>query len=98
MRGKGKVLSDLKLVQRDQALVNQRILSQLGGIGKHLSVIENSASAAQPKPQNSVCDRTTAGSSLPASSREGNMHTNLPDLHTLRHERFIQEQVEDRIR
>ena len=43
-------------------------------------------------------DRATASASLPSSSHEGNMHANLPDLHTLRHDRMIREQVEDLIK
>ena len=35
-------------VKPDQDLINQRILSLLKAIGKCLSVIENSASAARP--------------------------------------------------
>ena len=60
--------------------------------------MENSASSARLKVENSVFGRTTASSSLPSSSYEGNMHANLPDLLTIRHDKLIQEQVEDRIR
>ena len=74
-------------------MINQRILSQLDTIGKRLSVIESSTYVACPKVKNSVCGRT----SLPSSSHEGNMHANLPDLHTTTHDKLIQEQVEDRI-
>ena len=42
MHRKGKVMLDPKSeVQPDQALSNQRILSQLDAIGKRLSLIEN---------------------------------------------------------
>ena len=71
-----------------------KILSQLDAIGECLSIIKNSASAAWPEDKISVCDMATVSSSLP----EGNMHASLPDLHTLRHDRLIQEQVEDYIR
>ena len=101
MRGKGKVKPDPRSeVQPDQTLINQRILSQLDAIGKRLSVIENSASVASSKTKNSdsVCGSTTASSSLPSSSQEDTMHAKLPDLHSIRHNKMIQEQVEERIR
>ena len=101
MRGKGKVKPDPRSeVQPDQTLINQRILSQLDAIGKRLSVIENSASVASSKVKNSdsVCGSTTASSSLPSSSQEDTMQAKLPDLHSIRHNRVIQDQVEERIR
>ena len=81
-------------------MINQRILSQLDAIGKRLSVIENSASVASSKVKNSdsVCGSTTASSSLPSSSQEDTMHAKLPDLHSIRHTRLIQDQVEECIR
>ena len=101
MRGKGTVRSDPRSqVQSDQTLINQRILSQLDAIGKRLSVIESSASVASSKVKNSdsVCGSTTASSSLPRSSQEDTMHAKLPSLHSIRHNKLIQEQVEERIR
>ena len=101
MRGKGKVKPDPRSeVQPDQTLINQRILSQLDAIGKRLSVIESSASVASSKVKKSgsVCGSTTASSSLPSSSKEDTMHAKLPDLHTIRHDKLVQEQVEERIR
>ena len=101
LRGKGKVKSDPRSeVQPDQTLINQRILSQLDAIGKRLSVIESSASVASSKVKksSSVCGSTTASSSLPSSSKEDTMHAKLPDLHTIRHDKLVQEQVEERIR
>ena len=101
MCGKGKVRSDPKSeVQQDQTLINQRILSQLDAIGKRLSVIENSASVASSKVKisDSVCGSTTASSSLPSSSQEDTMHAKLPDLHSIRHNKLIQEKVQERIR
>ena len=96
---RGKVMSDPRSeIQPDQTLTNEKILSQLDAIGKQLSVIESSASVAHPKVKNSACGRTTASSSLLSSSYEGNMHANLPELHTIRHDKLIQEQVEERIR
>ena len=101
MRGKGKVRSNPRSeVQPDQTLINQRILSQLDAISKRLSVVENSASVASSKTKNSdsVCGSTTASSSLPSSSQEDTIHAKLPDLHSIRHNKLIQEQVEERIR
>ena len=101
MRGKGKVKPDPRSeVQPDQTLINQRILSQLDAIGKRLSVIENSASVASSKTKNSdsVCGSTSASSSLPSSSQEDTMHAKLPNLHSIRHNKMIQEQVQECIR
>ena len=89
-----KVRSDPRsAVQPDQTLINQRILFQLDAIGKLLSVIENSASVASSKARNSdsVCGSTTASSSLFSSSQEDTMHARLPDLHSIRHIKLIQE-------
>ena len=101
MRGKGKVKSDPRSeVQPQQTLINQGILSQLDAIGKQLSVIENSASVASSNVKNSdsACGSITASSSIPCSSQEDTMHAKLPDLHSIRHNKLIQEQVEERIR
>ena len=101
MRGKEKVRSDPRSeVQPDQTLINQRILSQLDAIGKRLSVIENSASVASSKTKNSdsVCGSTTASSRLPSSSQEDTMHAKLPKLYSIRNNKLIQEQVEERFR
>ena len=99
LRGKGKVKSDPRSEdQLDQTLIHQRILFKLDAIGKRLSVIESSASGATSKVKNSVCGSTTASSSLPSSSHEGNMHAKIPDLHTIRNDKLIQEQVEEHIR
>ena len=96
---KGKLKSDPgSEVQPDQTLINQRILSQLDAIGKRFSVIESSASGATSKVKNSVCGSTTASSSLPSSSHEGNMNVKIPDLHTIKNDKLIQEQVEECIR
>ena len=83
LRGKWRLKSCLRSeVQPDQTLINQRRLPQLDAIGKRLSVIESSASGATSKVKNSVCGNTTASSTLPSSSHEGNMHAKIPDLHT----------------
>ena len=84
--------------QPDQTLINERILSQLDAIGKRLTAIEqSSASAARPKAKK-VTVRDTASSSLNGSFSEGDSVKKLPELHTLRHDRSIQDQVEARIR
>ena len=84
--------------QPDQTLINERILSQLDAIGKRLTAIEqSSASAARPKAKK-VTVRSTASSSLNGSFTEGDSVKKLPELHTLRHDRSIQDQVEARIR
>ena len=67
----------------DQALINQKILSQLGAIGKRLTVIENkSASPAKPKAKKLTKNKRTASSSLRYSSVE-EVGSNMPSLHTL---------------
>ena len=82
----------------DQTLINERILSQLDAIGKRLTAIEqSSASAARPKAKK-VTVRDTASSSLNGSFSEGDSAKKLPELHTLRHDRSVQDQVEARIR
>ena len=83
----------------DQTLINEWILTQLDAIGKHLTAIENSlASAARPKAKKVAVSRGSASSSLNGSSIEGDSVNKLPELHTLRHDRSIQDQVEARIR
>ena len=84
--------------QPDQTLINERILSQLDATGKRLTAIEqSSASAARPKAKK-VTVRGTASSSLNGSFSEGDSVKKLPELHTLRHDRSIQDQIEARIR
>ena len=84
--------------QPDQTMINERILSQLDAIGKRLTAIKKiSASAAQPKAKK-VIVRGTASSSLNESFTEGDSAKKLPESHTLRHDRSVQDQVEDRIR
>ena len=82
----------------DQALINQRILSQLDAIGKRLTVIENkSASPAKPKVKKLTKKKRTASSSLKHSSvEEGD--SNMPTLQTLRNDRSIQDQIQDKLR
>ena len=84
--------------QLDQTLINERILSQLDTIGKHLTAIEqSSASAARPKAKK-VTVMGIASSSLNGSFSEGDSVKKLPELHTLRHDRSVQDRVEARIR
>ena len=84
--------------QPDQKLINERILTQLDAIGKRLTAIEkSSASAARPKAKKVVVTGS-ASSSLNGSITEGDSGKKLPDLHTLRHDRSVQDQVEARIK
>ena len=81
----------------DQALINQQILSQLDAIGKRLTVIESKpASPAKPKAKKLTKKKRTASSSLKPSSVEE--ASNVPSLHTLRNDRPIQDQIQDRLR
>ena len=85
--------------QPDQTVINERILAQLDAIGKRLTAIEeSSASAARPKAKKVTVSRGTASSSLSGSFIEGDTVKKLPELHTLRHDRSVQDQVEARIR
>ena len=85
--------------QPDQTVINDRILAQLDAIGKRLTVIEeSSASAARPKAKKVTVTRGTASSSLSGSFTEGDSVKKLPELHTLRHDLSVQDQVEARIR
>ena len=55
----------------DQALINQKILSQVDATGKMLTVIENkSASPAKPKAKKLTKTKRAASSSLKQSSVE----------------------------
>ena len=82
----------------DQALINQRILSQLDAIGKRLTVIEHkSASPAKPKAKKLTKKKGTASSSLKHSSVE-EVGSDMPSLYTLRNDRSIQDQIQDRLR
>ena len=82
----------------DQALINQKILSLPDAIGKRLTVIENKlASSAKPKAKKLTKKRRTASSSLKPSSVE-EVGNNMPSLNTLRNDRSIQDQIQDRLR
>ena len=74
-----------------QALINQKILSQLKAIGKKLTVIENkSASPAKPKAKKFTKKKRAASLSLKSSSVE-EVRNNMPSLHTLQNDRSIQD-------
>ena len=82
----------------DQALINQKILSQLDTIGKRLTVIENkSVSPAKPKAKKLTKNKRAASSSLKPSSVD-EVGNSMPSLHTLRNDRSIQDQIQDRLR
>ena len=81
----------------DQALINQQILSQLDAICKRLTVIESkSASPAKSKAKKLTKKKRTASSSLKHSSVEET--SNMPSLQTLRNDRSIQDEIQDRLR
>ena len=81
----------------DQALINQKILSQLNAIGKRLTVIETkSASPSKPKAKKLTKKKRNASSSLKHSSVEE--VSNMPNLYTLRNDRLIQDQIQDGLR
>ena len=83
----------------DQALINAKILSQLDAIGKRLNVIESkSVPKSRSKVKKSVCKPVAASSNLTVAQGEADLHENLPNLQTMRHDRFIQEQVENRLK
>ena len=83
----------------DQALINAKILSQLDAIGKRLNVIESkSVPKSHSKVKKSVCKPVAASSNLTVSQGEADLQEKLPNLQTMRHDRFIQEQVENRLK
>ena len=68
----------------DQALIYQKILSQLDAIGKKLTVIENkSASPAKLKAKKLTKKKRAASSSLKPSSAE-EVSNNMPLAHSLK--------------
>ena len=76
----------------DQALINAKILFQLDAIGKHLNVIEsNSVSRSWPKVEKSVCKPIAVSSNLATSHGEDDLQKNMPNLHAMRHDRYIPE-------
>ena len=76
----------------DQALINPKILSQLDAIGKRLNAIESSSvHKSHSKVKKSVCKPVATSSNLTASQGEAHLQENLPNLQTIRHDRFIQE-------
>ena len=83
----------------DQALINAKILSQLDAIGKHLNVIESkSVPKSHSKVKKSVCKPVAASSNLTVPQGEANLQEKLPNLQSMRHDRFIQEEVENRLK
>ena len=80
----------------DQALINAKISSQLDAIGKRLNVIESkSVQKSRSKVKKSVFKPVAASSNLTVPQGEAHLPENLPNLQTMRHDRFIQEQVEN---
>ena len=83
----------------DQALINAKILSQLDAISKRLNVIENkSVHKSCSKVKRSVCKPVAASSNLTVPQGEVHLQEKLPNLQTMWHDRFIQEQVENRLK
>ena len=83
----------------DQTLINAKILSQLDAIGKCLNVIESkSVPKSRSRAKKSVCKPIAASSNLTVSQGEADLQAKLPNLQTMQHDRFIQEQVEDRLK
>ena len=90
----------------DQACINERILSQLDAINERLNAIENpepasvSVSKLHAVPRGKKRLVKTAGSSLKFSGHksEKNSHEKMPDLKSIRQDKFIQQQVEERIK
>ena len=84
------------LTSSDQALINAKILSQLDTIGKRLNVIEcKSVPKSRSKVKKSVRKPVAASSNLTVSQGEANLQEKSPNLQTMRHDRFIQKQVEN---
>ena len=78
----------------DQPLINAKILSQLDAIGKRLNVIESkSVQKSRSKVKKYVCKPVAASSNLTVSQGEADLQEKLPNLQSMRHDRFIQEQV-----
>ena len=86
-------------ISSNQALINAKILSQLDSIGKCLNVIESkSVHKSHSKVRKSVCKPVAASSNLIVPQGEAHLQEKLPNLQTMRHDRFIQEQVENRLK
>ena len=80
-----------------QALINQKILSQLDAIGTRLTVIESKSASAKPKAKTLTKKKHAASSSLKPTSVE-KVGNNMPSLHTLWNDRSIQDQIQDRLK
>ena len=95
------------LYMSDQIFINDRILSHLDAISKYLDAIENSsvsASALVSKlhaaPRGRKRSMKNADSNLKLSADKSAKYSDvkLPDLKSIRHDKFIQQQVEEHIR
>ena len=74
----------------DQALINAKILSQLDTIGKCLNVIESkSVPKYRSKVKKSVCKPVAVSSNPTVSQGEADLQEKLPNLQTMRHDRFM---------
>ena len=81
----------------DQALINAMILFQLDVIGKLLNVIVNLCPNLTLRLRNHV-KPIAASSNLTVSQGEADLQEKLPNLQTMRHDIFIQEQVENHLK
>ena len=88
----------------DQTFINDRILSQLDAINKRLNTMKNSGSASalisklHAAPRGKKRPFKTVHSNLKLDSSVKKLHVNLPDLKTIRQDKYIQQQVKGRIR
>ena len=80
-------------------MINAKILFQLDAIGKRLNVIESKCvPKSRSRVKKSVCKPIAASSNLTVSQGEADLQEKLPNLQTMRHDRIIQEQVENRLK
>ena len=79
----------------DQAFINDKILSQLDAINKRLNAIENSGSASasvsklHAAPRGKKWPVKTSDSNLKLDSSVKNLNVNLPDLKSIRQDKYI---------
>ena len=64
-----------------------------------MNVIESkSVHKSRPKVKKSVCKPVAASSNLTVSQGEAHLRENLPNIQTMLHDRFILEQVQNRLK
>ena len=91
----------------DQTFINDRILSQLDAISKHLDAIENSSVSAAasvsklhaaPKGRKRTIKTADSNLKYSADNLAKNSDAKMLDLKCIRHDKFIQQQVKECIR